>query len=286
LAAHGVAGGAMSEANGGSFKDGFVGGIVGAGISGIGTKLFGNTNLYNVKSATYGSVGSIIGRTAIASVTGGLASAALGGKFADGAYSAAFFHLFNGEITNIAKLKIIYGSSSTPAKSSVDLYKKNEAGELVYERTVQRSGRQFKGLIYAFSKQGLEHDIPLMVAEVVSGGYIEPTSHVTDGHDTSMPSGSYKVETTIAHNGKGIGFVLLDVKNRSMVEIHMNGVTTGCAAMSTEASWQLLKFYMAKTASSGISTVRLSVNYNMNDGSAIPHGNTGYGSGDPNYRGN
>jgi RHS repeat-associated protein len=101
LAAHGVAGGAMSAANGGTFKDGFIGGIVGAGISGVGTKLFGNTTLYDQTSATYRSAASVIGRTAIASVSGGLASVALGGKFADGAYSAAFFHLFNQEASDM-----------------------------------------------------------------------------------------------------------------------------------------------------------------------------------------
>lgn len=108
VAAHGATGGAMAEANGGSFRDGFIGGIAGAGITGLAGKVFGGTNLYNPDSASYGSVASIAGRTAIASVAGGLSSMATGGKFADGAYSAAFFHLFNNEAGLIDKAKEAY----------------------------------------------------------------------------------------------------------------------------------------------------------------------------------
>jgi len=95
--AHGAAGGAMSEANGGSFRDGFIGGLIGAGISGITSRIPGLSGLYDEASATYRSVASIAARTAIAAVSGGIGSVALGGKFADGAYSGAFFHLFNNE---------------------------------------------------------------------------------------------------------------------------------------------------------------------------------------------
>jgi RHS repeat-associated protein len=97
IAAHGVAGGAMSAANGGSFRDGFIGGLIGAGTSGLGLKLYGGTAL-----AESGALWAIAGRTAIAAVAGGLGSKALGGKFADGAYSAAFFHLFNAESKNLS----------------------------------------------------------------------------------------------------------------------------------------------------------------------------------------
>ncbi len=45
-------------------------------------------------------VWAVAGRTAIAAVSGGVAAVATGGKFADGAYSAAFFHLFNAELPN------------------------------------------------------------------------------------------------------------------------------------------------------------------------------------------
>ncbi len=100
IAAHGVSGGAMSEANGGSFRDGFIGSVVSAGISGVTTKYFGKYALFNMNNK---EVWAVAGRTAIAAVSGGISSLVTGGKFADGAYSAAFFHLFNNELDNFFK---------------------------------------------------------------------------------------------------------------------------------------------------------------------------------------
>jgi hypothetical protein len=45
--------------------------------------------------------GAIAARTAIAAIGGGVGSKLSGGSFADGAYSAAFFHLFNSELPEI-----------------------------------------------------------------------------------------------------------------------------------------------------------------------------------------
>jgi hypothetical protein len=92
-AAHGVSGGAMAAANGGSFKDGFMGGAIGFGVG----LAFGPAGV-----AIRGTgADSIAARTAIAAVGGGVGSKLAGGSFADGAYSAAFFHLFNGEVEAI-----------------------------------------------------------------------------------------------------------------------------------------------------------------------------------------
>jgi hypothetical protein len=49
-------------------------------------------------SVYYYGADSIAARTAIAAVGGGVGSKLAGGSFADGAYSAAFFHLFSTEI--------------------------------------------------------------------------------------------------------------------------------------------------------------------------------------------
>lgn len=98
--AHGVAGGAMSEALGGSFKDGFIGSLIGAGVSTVSGAMFGGLE------RMAGPEG-VIARTAIASLSGGAASALAGGKFADGAYSAAFFHLFNEEMHQISRDEVI-----------------------------------------------------------------------------------------------------------------------------------------------------------------------------------
>jgi hypothetical protein len=66
----------MSAANGGSFKDGFIGGAIGFGVG----LPFGAAG-----GAIQGSgVEAIAARTAIAAVGGGVASKAAGGSFADG----------------------------------------------------------------------------------------------------------------------------------------------------------------------------------------------------------
>jgi RHS repeat-associated protein len=85
--AHGIAGGGMSEANGGSFKDGFIGSLIGAGVTSLTGFFFGG----------FANALGIVGRTALAALSGGTASVLAGGKFAAAAYSAAFFHLFNDE---------------------------------------------------------------------------------------------------------------------------------------------------------------------------------------------
>lgn len=97
-AAHGVAAGLMSMAMGGTFKDGFIGSAIGAGVSHVTGFALGEEVMDDI---------GIIGRTAVAAISGGAASALAGEKFTDGAFSAAFFHLFNGE-TSRGKLKADY----------------------------------------------------------------------------------------------------------------------------------------------------------------------------------
>ncbi|BCU76868.1 RHS repeat-associated core domain-containing protein [Luteolibacter sp. LG18] len=89
-AGHGVVGGASNAAMGGKFQDGFISGMAGAVADRIGEK-FGMDKL-----GEGGPAGKAI-RTAFAGVVGGTASAIGGGKFANGAFTAAFQHLFNEE---------------------------------------------------------------------------------------------------------------------------------------------------------------------------------------------
>ncbi|MGO9986640.1 MAG: RHS repeat domain-containing protein [Rhodomicrobium sp.] len=85
---HGVVNGALRMAQGGSFLNGFAIGAAGEGAD-VGMKEGG---LYSVA----GDEGKFL-RTSIAGVAGGTASVLTGGKFANGAVSAAFGHLFNAE---------------------------------------------------------------------------------------------------------------------------------------------------------------------------------------------
>src|SRR5690606_16772663 len=92
VGAHATAGGVLNVLQGGKFGHGFIS---------AGFTKFAITNWID-------QIGSddrdgILGRTAIASVTGGTVSELTGGKFANGAQTAAFAHLFNQESGRIAQ---------------------------------------------------------------------------------------------------------------------------------------------------------------------------------------
>ncbi|MEO8617129.1 MAG: RHS repeat-associated core domain-containing protein, partial [Luteolibacter sp.] len=92
IAGHGVVGGAANVAMGGKFGDGFVSAAVSAAA--------GDAGLYGGKG---GGAWGVARRTIMAGVVGGTASALGGGKFANGAYTAAFQHLLNFELVNVYK---------------------------------------------------------------------------------------------------------------------------------------------------------------------------------------
>ena len=115
-AAHGVSAGAMNVANGGTFQDGFIGGAIGFGVG----LPFGTAGGMIQGS----SPGAIAARTAIAAVGGGIGSKLAGGSFADGAYSAAFFHLFNNEIPDYLEIE----KFGPKAEKTVALYDPLDTG--------------------------------------------------------------------------------------------------------------------------------------------------------------
>ena len=78
--------GALSVAQGGKFRQGFIANVAGAAGDVLGGGLFPGKG-----------AGARIGRTLVAAVAGGTASAITGGKFANGAAAAAIGHLFNRE---------------------------------------------------------------------------------------------------------------------------------------------------------------------------------------------
>jgi hypothetical protein len=84
---HGVTGGAANVAMGGKFQDGFLSAAAGAAAT--------HTGIYG-KFKGAGAINAA-GRTAVAGIIGGTASALAAGKFANGAWTAAFQHLLNNE---------------------------------------------------------------------------------------------------------------------------------------------------------------------------------------------
>jgi len=89
-AAHGLSRGIISMAQGGTFKSGFASGFTSSFFS-PGTSLGGT------------GTGGFSLRTTIAGIVGGTASALGGGKFANGAVSGAFVHMFNAEYDTLGK---------------------------------------------------------------------------------------------------------------------------------------------------------------------------------------
>jgi RHS repeat-associated protein len=104
VAAHGVSGGIFSEMRGGKFKNGFAAGAFGKaaslGLSGAG---YGSLGL---SDAGKGSTWEVAGRTAISAIVGGTASSLSGGKFANGAVTAAMQHLFNAETPKPTRVRL------------------------------------------------------------------------------------------------------------------------------------------------------------------------------------
>lgn len=142
-AAHGVAGGLMTTAMGGTFQDGFIGSAIGAGVSHITGFAFGEVT---------DDIG-IVGRTALAALSGGAASVLAGGKFADGAFSAAFFHLFNQEMgareVEFAKPDRDLSTTIDP-HASIVLYDGSDLGwsdPIMGEGTTGRGFKHFAALI-------------------------------------------------------------------------------------------------------------------------------------------
>ncbi|WXG53364.1 MAG: FG-GAP-like repeat-containing protein [Candidatus Sedimenticola sp. (ex Thyasira tokunagai)] len=81
--AHGVSQGAVGAARGGKFKASFLGAFVGHVVGGPIKTMMGKA--------------SVAARTTATAIIGGVSAVAGGGKFANGAVSAAFVHLFNAE---------------------------------------------------------------------------------------------------------------------------------------------------------------------------------------------
>ena len=93
---HASVAGGMQEAQGGSFKDGFIGSLVGGGVTGgMQSMIPGMSNLP--------PIGQHLINTSIAAVSGGVAAAVTGGKFATGAWSGAFTYTVSAATAGLSK---------------------------------------------------------------------------------------------------------------------------------------------------------------------------------------
>lgn len=88
---HGAVQGGISEASGGSFREGFISGAASSVIGGLQHGEWGRLNSSITDFFSSNPIGSLAANVMV----GGTVSEISGGKFANGAMSAAFVHLFN-----------------------------------------------------------------------------------------------------------------------------------------------------------------------------------------------
>ncbi|MBB5351958.1 hypothetical protein HNR46_002197 [Haloferula luteola] len=125
VAGHGIIGGLSQEAMGGRFQDGVLGGAAGSASSWV-------PGIADVTAAdgTIGSEIGVVGRTAVAGALGGTASVVGGGKFANGAYTAAFQHLLNAEGAALKRIFDVEGSyDSAKAELKIRVFHDGKSSE-------------------------------------------------------------------------------------------------------------------------------------------------------------
>jgi len=107
-AAHGLSRGIIAQMQGGNFRAGFWSGFAASAFS-PGTTMGGT------------GVGGFAARTTIAATVGGTASELGGGKFANGAVSGAFVHMFNHEAEAFQeKMKEMFGYTQDPNAAALE----------------------------------------------------------------------------------------------------------------------------------------------------------------------
>jgi RHS repeat-associated protein len=151
-AIHGVVGGALSLAQGGEFVDGFVANAAGAFAGVMAEGVFG--------PAGTGGLQERFGRIAAAGIAGGTASQLTGGKFANGAITAAFAQMWNGEAlgrpSRSGVLRAALKSLTYPLTVALDAILGTERFYLTYILTQPGTGRVYVGRTSGF---GLADDI-------------------------------------------------------------------------------------------------------------------------------
>jgi uncharacterized protein (TIGR02594 family) len=119
---------------GGKFQDGFLSGMAGSAAGNLGFI----DKLTSGASGT-GTIGQVAARTAVAGVIGGCVSAIGGGKFANGAYTAAFQHLLNAELIPKAKTLNAAEDMLSVAEGYAGVSEKGGAGDVATIKDFHRS---------------------------------------------------------------------------------------------------------------------------------------------------
>ena len=169
MAGHALVGCAGSAAFGGSCQSGALAGAVGSALAPLTNQMFPNART---------DIGQRIGGTITSAVAGGLASAAGGGKFGNGAYTAAFGYLFN-QVARVDKLRAELDKQLDEAKNAYDQVKaagtpEQQASAAFHDILRQPySGGIIQGSLYAFFSIAVaqnEMTVPYDVEMMSQGG--------------------------------------------------------------------------------------------------------------------
>jgi hypothetical protein len=189
---HGVVGGAANEAMGGKFQDGFLSAAASAAAV--------HTGLTSTASGSTGEAIGMAGRTAASAIIGGTASALGGGKFANGAYTAAFQHLLNTEVQNVKKGIVAVDEQAKRLLSQLEaagpkmksLFSKlNDSGHIIEVRV----GKTGDGLGLIWPMSGKPED--MINATNGVGHSVKITTY--DGPDVNSADGIKTSLTVLAH---------------------------------------------------------------------------------------
>ena len=200
---HGAVGGTLSAAEGGSFKDGFLGAAVGDACSGYVNSL-GKDQAKTVM---------MMERTAAAGVIGGTVAVMTGGNFVDGAKSAAFAELFN-ELAHEAQIAVqriaedahstlsTFTATSPDGKTKTSGYMLEPAGPSTTKAGQDRripagvydvsshDGAEWEG-VYGVSNDNVSVDRGILIHP--GNSYKDTTGCLLPGDSYTTKAGSYYV---------------------------------------------------------------------------------------------
>ena len=215
--AHGVAGGLMSEMQGGSFRSGFLAAGFTQALSPV------------ISGIDSGTVGPSVQRTIAAAIVGGTASVLGGGKFANGAVTGAFSRLFNDD------------NNELTAKNGRGPNDRARLAEVYAKRNLEEQGYRFMGRQMVAVIDGLperRYDLVMLSPDGVVTG-VEVKSSIVGSFKLNAQQVAFDV--SVYSNGAGLRDITTSV--RQVMYYGVGFVPTLDAAFQN----RVLKGYLERT---------------------------------------
>ena len=229
IAGHGIVGGLASEAMGGKFQDGFVAAASAAFAS--------NAGLLGPAPTDKDGFIQVAQRTAAAAVVGGTAAALGGGKFGNGAWTAAFQHLLNSERDYIGKMFEPLTAMTKPLQNWLNPPVYDVQMELIYDKnptsklTVKTANGNREFMV--FSGTGNYRNDPAYEGVQNIGPAPRGKYYITDRPSGRIPN-PFKMRWFALYRDDGKVNDVTYVGNikRSTIRMHPGSVSKGCITFS------------------------------------------------------